>query len=88
VSALQTAAPSAREDLEFLLESTRVAAPLERALALFHQGGEAGLKEALALCEEAEARAKALFPDVVDPIGAEGGSLRRYLALLRERLRP
>jgi hypothetical protein len=84
------------EDLRFLETSFRVYQPLIDALEQFHgalrlrfAGQDPGkrqsaLKTALASARQAQKMADESFPQPIDPIGAEVGSLRRHARRLVE----
>jgi hypothetical protein len=80
---------SSREDLEFLLKSTRVAIPLCEALSALHDAlaDPERAKELLERAQEAADQASRLaaesFPDVIDPAGAEIGVQKTRIAALR-----
>ena len=83
--------PEARGDLEFLLRLLRAYQPLTDALAEYHRylyarltpGQSPGnLESAYGLAVTAERQARADFPEPVDPVGGEIGTLRAFTARL------
>lgn len=90
-----TPSEPSRDDLEFLLESTRTAVPVAEALVDFHEflrGRFAGnaergpqaelLRRAQTRAKEASTMAEKNFPRVVDPAGAEVGVVKSQLESL------
>src|SRR5262249_42413824 len=83
----------AREDLLFLTRLLAAYQPLMEALAEYHTGRYARLKSteatgnfkrASALAAEAERLARSSFPQPVDPVGGEIGTLRALTVKLKE----
>lgn len=82
-----------RNDLDFLLKSADVAITTCRALAELHgaladpENAEGRLERAQDAADRASTLAAEYFPDVVDPAGAEVGSLKKQIDALRSALR-
>lgn len=89
-----------RKDIEFLLNSTRTVIPLATSLIDFHEAIRLRLQpsknpgtvqqlliQARTSLDRAESLAQSFFPQVIDPSGAELGTLKAQIKKLKEAVR-